>query len=189
MWQTRSTGSSSRQCEKQEESTNTRTNAHSITGKNAMLLTPSPVLPPLPPEEYAALRDHIARNGVEQPILVTASGVIIDGHERYRTVTELRLRKYPIRVVGNLTEQERRARAIALNLFRRHMSRAERQHWLEELIRLNPQISSRDLAAKQRLVNRRLQGRRRRSWVLSQVTQLRFTVAMGRPITTGPSQR
>ena len=112
-----------------------------------MILTPSPVLPPLPSEEYEALKDHIARNGVQQPILVTSSGVIIDGHEVFRAVTELGIRKYPIRVVGNMSEKERREMAIALNLFRRHLSQSERRHWLEELIRINPKKSSRDLAA------------------------------------------
>ena len=110
-------------------------------------LKPSPVLPPLPPEEYAALRDHIARHGVEEPLLVTSENVILDGHERYRIIRELGLRRYPIRIVGNVSEPERRERAIALNLLRRHLSNADRQHWLEELIRLNPHRSSRDLAA------------------------------------------
>ena len=116
-------------------------------GHSPMLLKPSPVLPPLPPEEYEALRDHIASNGVQQPILVTSSGVIIDGHECFKVVTELGIRKYPIRVVENMSEKERREMAIALNLFRRHLSQSERRHWLEELIRLNPQRSSRDVAA------------------------------------------
>ena len=37
-------------------------------------------------------------------------------------------------------------KAIALNLLRRHLSQSERRHWLEELIRINPKKSSRDLA-------------------------------------------
>jgi ParB-like chromosome segregation protein Spo0J len=93
-----------------------------------VILKPSPVLPPLPPEEYEALRDHIARNGVEEPILVTASGEIIDGNERYRALTELGLRKYPIRVVGNLTDVERREMAIALNLLRPGRARSARRN-------------------------------------------------------------
>ena len=89
-----------------------------------MLLTPSPVLPPLPPEEYEALRDHIAHNGVQKPLLVTSSGVIIDGHHVFRAVTELGIKRYPIRLVGNLSENERREMAIALNLLRRHLTQA-----------------------------------------------------------------
>jgi ParB-like chromosome segregation protein Spo0J len=112
-----------------------------------MLLKPSPVFPPSPPEEYEALKNDISRNGVRQPILVTSSGNIIDRNERFRAVTELGIRNYPIRVVGNLSEMERREMAIAVNLLRRHLTRTERQHWLEELIRLSPQKSSRELAA------------------------------------------
>lgn len=110
-------------------------------------LTPSPVFPPLPPEEYEALRADIARNGVEDPILVTSRGVIIDGHERYRAATELGIRKYPIRVLGDISEEERREKAIVHNFLRRQLTQAERRHWLEELVRLNPHSSSRDLAA------------------------------------------
>ena len=98
------------------------------------------------PEEYEALRDDIAHNGVEEPILVTSEGIIIDGHERFKAATELGLRKYPIRILGNMSQQERKEKAIALNLLRRQLSESERRHWLEELIRLNPQMSSRDLA-------------------------------------------
>ena len=49
-----------------------------------MLLTPSPVLPPLPLDQYEALRDHIARNGVEEPILVTSERII--NHARGRGI-------------------------------------------------------------------------------------------------------
>jgi DNA methylase/ParB-like nuclease domain len=142
----------------QERATNVRlllkiithqgTDAPSYKAFASMVIQLSPVLPPLPPEEYEALKADIAHNGVQQQILVTSSGVIIDGNERFRAVTELGIRKYPIRVVGNISENERREMAISLNFLRRHFTHSERQHWLEELILLNPQISSRDLAAK-----------------------------------------
>src|SRR5947209_7339479 len=49
-------------------------------------------LPPLPPEQYAALRDNIALNGVLVPILVDDGGQrrrIIDGNHRKRIATDL----------------------------------------------------------------------------------------------------
>jgi ParB-like chromosome segregation protein Spo0J len=116
--------------------------------ENSIRLIPSPVFPPLPDEEYEALKSDIAEHGPKDPILITSSFIIIDGHHIFRAVTELGIRKYPIRMIGNLSENERRALAISRNLLRRHLSRSERQHWLEELIRLSPQTSSRDLAAK-----------------------------------------
>jgi ParB-like chromosome segregation protein Spo0J len=124
------------------------TDAPSFKASALMVIQQSPVLPPLRPEEYEALKADIAHNGVQQQILVTSSGLIIDGNERFRAVTELEIRKYPIRVVGNISENERREMAISLNFLRRHFTQSERQHWLEELILLNPQISSRDLAGK-----------------------------------------
>ena len=38
-----------------------------------MRLTEAPVLPPLPPQEYAQLRDSIRERGVLQPILIITS--------------------------------------------------------------------------------------------------------------------
>ena len=61
-----------------------------------MRLTEAPVLPPLPPQEYAQLRDSIRERGVLQPILITADHVLIDGHERWKAIQELGLTKYPL---------------------------------------------------------------------------------------------
>jgi hypothetical protein len=110
---------------------------------------PSPA--PLPLEEYEALKNHIARNGVQQPILITSWEIIINGNHVFRAVTELGIRNYPVRVVSNLSEMERREMAISLNLLRRHFTPSERRHWLEELVRLNPHQSNRDLASAARV--------------------------------------
>jgi ParB-like chromosome segregation protein Spo0J len=47
------------------------------------------VMPDLNEEEYAALRDDIARHGVMVPIVVDQHGRILDGHHRDRIATEL----------------------------------------------------------------------------------------------------
>src|SRR5208283_2636959 len=111
-----------------------------------MRLTEAPVLPPLPPQEYAQLRDSIRERGVLQPILITADHVLIDGHERWKAIQELGLTRYPLRVVGNLDEPERKELAIRLNVERRHLSRAERQRLLELILRDAPAKSSREVA-------------------------------------------
>jgi ParB-like chromosome segregation protein Spo0J len=59
-----------------------------------MKLTEAPVLPPLPPQEYAQLRESIRERGVLQPLLITADHVLIDGHERWKAIQELGLSKY-----------------------------------------------------------------------------------------------
>ena len=111
-----------------------------------MRLTEAPVLPPLPPQEYAQLRDSIRERGVLQPILITADHVLIDGHERWKAIQELGLTKYPLRVVGNLCDAERKELAIRLNVERRHLSRAERQRLLEMILKEAPTKSTRHVA-------------------------------------------
>src|SRR5947209_19443239 len=80
-------------------------------------------LPPLPPEHYAALRDHIALNGVLVPILVDGAGPvrrIIDGNIRKRIADELGY-DCPEVVKEGLTGPEKRTLARALNLARRQL--------------------------------------------------------------------
>jgi hypothetical protein len=45
--------------------------------------------PPLSSEEYAALRESIAKNGQLVPIVVSSSGEIIDGAHRFRACISL----------------------------------------------------------------------------------------------------
>ena len=111
-----------------------------------MRLTEAPVLPPLPPQEYAQLRDSIRERGVLQPLLITADHVLIDGHESWKSIQELGLTKYPLRGVGNLSDAERKELAIRLNVERRHLSRAERQRLLEMILTEAPAKSTRDVA-------------------------------------------
>ena len=111
-----------------------------------MRLTEAPVLPPLPAQEYAQLRDSIKDRGVLQPLLITSDHVLIDGHERWKAIRELGLSKYPLRIVGNLDEAERKELAIRLNVERRHLSRAECQRLLEMIIREAPSRSTREVA-------------------------------------------
>lgn len=111
-----------------------------------MKLTEAPILPPLPADEYAQLRDSIRVRGVLQPLLITADHVLIDGHERWKAIRELGLTKYPLRIVGNLSDSERKELAIRLNVERRHLTRRQRQELLAELINAAPSRSNRDLA-------------------------------------------
>jgi ParB/RepB/Spo0J family partition protein len=109
-------------------------------------LSEAPVLPPLPPDEYRQLRDSIQQRGVLQPLLITADHTLIDGHERWKAIQELGLTRYPIRIIGNLSEPERKELAIRLNVERRHLSRAERARLLEMILKQSPAKSTREVA-------------------------------------------
>src|SRR4051794_39832171 len=83
-------------------------------------------LPPLPPEQYEALRDNIAVHGVLVPILVDGEGPvrrIIDGNHRRRIADELGY-DCPENVKDGLSDQEKRTLARALNLARRQLDQA-----------------------------------------------------------------
>ena len=101
-------------------------------------LIPDPILPPLPDAEYQALRDSIEEIGVQVPLLITSEGRIVDGHERHRACLELGVHRYPMRVLGGMTEAERRERAIRINAEHRHLTRQQRRELLELLIRGDP---------------------------------------------------
>ena len=113
-----------------------------------MRMTEAPVLPPLPAQEYAQLRDSIRQRGVLQPLLITSDHVLIDGHERWRAIQELGLSRYPLRVLGNLSDGERVDLAIRTNLERRHLTVAQRRELAARLLdtRTDPAPSNRSVA-------------------------------------------
>jgi ParB-like chromosome segregation protein Spo0J len=81
-------------------------------------------LPALPYEQFVALRDNIALNGVLVPIIVDSDGTrrkIIDGNYRKAIADELGY-DCPEIVHPNLEYDEKRILARALNLARRQLN-------------------------------------------------------------------
>ena len=93
------------------------------TKKTATKVRYEPVLrlPPLPYEQFLALKDNIAVNGVLVPILVDSEGDrrnIIDGNYRKAIADELGY-DCPEIVQEGLSDDEKRTLPRALNLARR----------------------------------------------------------------------
>jgi site-specific DNA-methyltransferase (adenine-specific)/site-specific DNA-methyltransferase (cytosine-N4-specific) len=102
-------------------------------------------LPPLPPEQYEALRDNIAVHGVLVAILVDGNGPVrrvIDGNHRKRIADELGY-ECPEVVKDDLTEQEKRTLARALNLARRQLDQASKRAIIADQLRETPGRSNR----------------------------------------------
>src|SRR5947209_18155890 len=80
------------------------------------------VLPPLPDEQYAALKADIAAQGVLVPVVLdAATGELVDGHHRVRACKELGL-KFPPAVKRRFANpRARREEAIKLNMLRRQL--------------------------------------------------------------------
>ncbi|NQU20327.1 MAG: ParB N-terminal domain-containing protein [Candidatus Nealsonbacteria bacterium] len=99
-------------------------------------------LPPLPPDEYEALRSHIGVHGVLMPILIDEHQQIIDGDHRKRIATEFGY-DCPEVVHEGLTEDEKRTLARAMNLARRQLGREQKRQIIADQLIETPKRSSR----------------------------------------------
>jgi hypothetical protein len=84
------------------------------------------LLPNLSEEAYQHLKDDIAENGVQVPIITDEKGNILDGLHRVRAASELELRDIPVEIHPNLTSKEKMEIALRLNSHRRQWSQEER---------------------------------------------------------------
>lgn len=105
---------------------------------------PYQVMPPLTPEQYAALRADIKARGVVVPVEVDEAGAILDGHNRAAIATELG-RVYPTVVRRGMNEAQKRQYALTLNLARRHLTPEQRRLVVVSLRRQG--LSARRVAA------------------------------------------
>lgn len=111
-------------------------------------LRAGPATAPLPYEQFVALRDNIAVNGVLVPILVDGDGPvrsIIDGNYRQRIAEELGY-ECPVIVKEGLTDEEKRTLARCLNLARRELNQQQRRQLIADHLRETPERSNRLLA-------------------------------------------
>lgn len=82
---------------------------------------PYQVMLPLTPTEYEALREDIRVRGVLVPVELDERGHVLDGHHRLRVCEDLGITRYPRVIRAGLSEAEKVAHALALNLTRRHL--------------------------------------------------------------------
>lgn len=110
-------------------------------------MTAYQVLPGLTPEEYADLRDDIAANGVRVPVDVDENGQVLDGHHRSLIAAELGI-DCPRRAVPGLSEADKIAHALAVNVHRRSLTREQRRELLAVSIKAEPEASDREHARR-----------------------------------------
>ncbi len=127
-----------------------------------MTNSPYQLLPPLSPDDYAALEADIIARGVLVPVEYDEAGNILDGHHRVQICESLGLVDWPRFVRKGLSEDEKRAHARALNLSRRHLTSAQKREIIEAQLRETPSISSRAIAARFGVDHKTVSGVRRR---------------------------
>lgn len=103
---------------------------------------PYQLMPPLTAEEYAALRDDIAENGVLVPIVRDQHGNLLDGHHRAQVAEDLGI-TYRVDVIQVRDEEHARSLARKYNLARRHLNREQKRQLIADEITANPDRSDR----------------------------------------------
>lgn len=103
-------------------------------------------LPAHTDEERSALRDSIERFGVVAPVIVDENGEVVDGHERRKLAARLGV-PCPEHTVTGLDAEARHELTLALNLARRHVTRAQRRLLVESEVARDPTRSDRWIAA------------------------------------------
>lgn len=118
------------------------------------------VMPPLGAEDMAKLRDSIAREGVQIPVIVREEdGGIIDGHHRWQIATELSMTgDVVLDIRSYATDALARAAAYEINDARRHMSLADRRELARRLEKsgANRKETAEVLGVSERTVDRDL---------------------------------
>ncbi len=73
-------------------------------------------MPDLSPDEFELLKSDIKENGLQYPIIQDEDGVTLDGHQRERALRELKIKNYPVQVIGGLTEEEKWQYALNVDI-------------------------------------------------------------------------
>jgi ParB-like chromosome segregation protein Spo0J len=107
-----------------------------------MTQQPYQLLPPLTDDEYAALREDIEANGIRVPVDVDEAGQVLDGHHRQRIAAEMGI-DCPVRVITGLTEDDKRAHAVAVNVHRRALTVSQRRELVQAELERDPSRSDR----------------------------------------------
>jgi len=64
------------------------------------------LVPQMPSDHYRAFLNDIAGRGIQTPLEIRTDGTVLDGRERLRAGSELRLQELPVRVVSPVDELE-----------------------------------------------------------------------------------
>ena len=104
------------------------------------------VMPELADEEYQALKDSIAENGVLVPVEYDDEGNILDGHHRVRACGELGIKEWPTVYRVGMSEEEKRSHARRLNMARRHLNAGQKAKMLRAQLKDTPFLSNRQIA-------------------------------------------
>ena len=101
------------------------------------------------PEEYAALRDDIARNGIVYPLVLNPERVLLDGHTRYDAAKELGIREVPVATRDFPSQLEERRFVITANVSHRQLTSWQVARLGLRLAEIEAELAARRMKATQ----------------------------------------
>ena len=104
-------------------------------------------MPELSPDQLAALKTDIVKNGIIMPVVVDQRGLVIDGHNRRRIADELGI-PCPTETHHVADDEEAHELALTLNCARRHLTREQIRALIGTEIRRRPGDSDRAIARR-----------------------------------------
>lgn len=90
----------------------------------------------LPEQEFAALKEDIARRGVRTPIEVTTSSLILDGHQRVRACRELGITEIDAVIRQEDNQDDTDESFVLANLIRRQLDPVAKANALQTLVEI-----------------------------------------------------
>ncbi len=96
-------------------------------------LTIQEAIPALSEEEYQRLKGDIGKRGIQVPIEINEDGKILCGHHRWRAAKDLGFETVPC-VVKTLRPEEMLPHAVKDNLFRRQLTKEQRDALIAGLL-------------------------------------------------------
>lgn len=104
-------------------------------------------MPALTPDQFAALREDVAANGVLVPVVLDQHGRILDGNNRVRIAAELGI-GYPSTTVKIADDEAALDLAVTLNCARRHLTREQQRDVIAAEAARRPGDSDRAIARR-----------------------------------------
>ena len=104
-------------------------------------------MPPLSPEQYAALREDIEKHGVRVPVVKDQFGRVIDGNNRMAIALELGI-DVPVETVVVKDDDDALDTALTLNCARRHLTQEQRRTLIRVELRRRSGDSDRAIARR-----------------------------------------
>ena len=105
-------------------------------------------LPEIDPVFEEMLTRDILKRGILVPIFLDQDGNVIDGRVRMRIAEKHRLEVKTFQIIGQVSEADRADIRMALNAFRRHLSREQVREFIAWEVRKRPEASDRSLAGQ-----------------------------------------